>query len=264
MNEPVPFEEVLPVYGQADIRDLLHNLSQLHNLTSYEMVRRGHRLADVYHVHPRDFDTKLDRVAQDRLVFLPISRVAAYDGFSHKHEFVTELNEGAMVYGVVSSDLDTATAFKEAHFGDRVDHEAIGHMLGYPDCCCKSFNEYWGKSCDPIYEIAENTAGCKVDDNKITITSGNPRLYSHLRYFGLRVIPWFPCSYECEESIELSGRWLSVMRDINPELTDKVLELMSMPSSWDLLNAQVLVKHPLFRGIATSYYTEDHKIVMFE
>jgi len=265
IQQPKPYSEVLPVYGHHDLREFLHDATDLVANTEYETVRRGMRDVDRYHLTAKDYDTKIDRVMRDGLVFLPVYRIKAYNGFSHTHESVPELGIDTMVYGVVARDLDVAKSFVDANKAKPgVDHANIGEMLGYPECCRSSFDEFWKKSYDPIYEMAENTPGCEVDGNKITITGGNPRLYSHLRYFGLRIIPWFPCSYECEESIELSDKWLSVMRDINSELTDKVLELMSMPSSWDLLNAQIVVSHPHFMGRATSYYTEDHKIVMFE
>lgn len=258
--EPAPYTARLPAYGHESILEELSEFNKVFHQAEYEMVRRGARDADVYHLNANAYDEQIEKVFQDGLVFLPILRSKSYSGFSHKHFPSDELGQDVMVYGVVAKDLDVAKEFKAAH--NPVDHVKVGEMLGYPECCCKAFAEYWNISQDPIFEIAKNTIGAIGCDQKLDV-SGDPRLYVHMRYAGLRIIPWFPCSFKCDESTERAKKWQSIIDDISPGVSDRMMDLLSMPTTWDLLNSMVVVSHPFIKIMATSYYTEANKIVVF-
>lgn len=261
IQEPFPFTAVLPKVGNSYLLRDLQNIRDLFHKTEYEMVKRGHRDADVYHLTPQNYDEEIDRIFRDGLIFRRILRSKAYSGFSHRHFPSETLGPDVMVYGVVAKDLDIANEFKAAH-ENKTDHVKIGQMLGYPDCCSRSFAKYFSKSFDPVYEPAKMMEH-KVVDGKLMPINADPMLYAHLRYFGPRVIPWFPCRYDCEESTEKAQIWLRVMRDLDAPVITRLIELLSRPSSWDLFNAQVVVKHPRFIGYSSSYYSPKRRIVKF-
>ncbi len=262
---PMPFSTSLITYEKPQIKDMLRNSAQLFNEVEYLMVKRGLRDADVYHLTPDNYDNQVERIFKDGLVFLPILRSKTYNGFAHQHYPSDSLGSDVMVYGVVARDLDIAKQFKAAHSGD-TDHNIIGKLLGYPDCCSEAFGKFWDVSLDPIYEVAEATQHVK-EGGDIYIDGTDPRLFAHLRYFGLRVIPWFPCSYDCKESQKQADKWFGLMQELDSELSKNILDLMSKPSSWDLHLGQVLVNKPPtnadFWGYAASYYTDNHRRVFF-
>jgi len=255
---------VLPRYGYLHVREDLRLISNLVEQTEYESVKRGLRLANRYHLTPFNFDKEIEKVSKDGLVFLPISRVKNYSGFIHEHIYINDIDQNTLIYGVIAKDLDVAKDFVDAH-NNEVDHKSIGEMLGYPECCRNAFVKFWERSFDPIQEIAKETTGHKncVDGVTTIIENADPNLYVHLRYFGIRIIPFFPCSYHCEESKNFAKKWISLMKDIDSKTTDKLLKLINMPSKWDLYNAQIIVSHPFFMGRATSYYDINRKVVVF-
>lgn len=265
IREPQPFTAQLPAYGHESILEELSEFNKVFHQAEYEMVRRGARDADVYHLNANAYDEQIEKVFQDGLVFLPILRSKSYSGFSHKHFPSDELGQDVMVYGVVAKDIDVAREFKAAH--NPVDHMKIGAMLGYPACCSKEFVKYWNISQDPIFEIAYNTVPHTHQlspDDPLVVEKGDPRLYVHLRYAGLRIIPWFPCSFDCEESKERAKKWQSIIDDISPGTSERMITLLGMPTTWNLLNSMVVVDHPYIKTVATSYYTEANKIVVFK
>jgi len=267
INPPMPYSEILPAYGHGWIRDLFRDANKLQANAEYESVKRGMREASMYHLNPQDYDRQIDQIMKDGLAFQSIRRVKTAGGFSHTHQDGADLGPDTLVYGVLARDLDVAVAIVKASQPDKsgdADNVSIGELLGYPECCRKAFAEFWKTTYDPVFEIALNTPGCKADGNTIIIERGDPRLYVHFRYFGVRIIPWFPCSFNCEASIELAEKWSALMYDIDPETTEALLGILPMESKWDLLNSQIVVNHPYFMGRATSYYTEANKIVVFK
>lgn len=256
---------ILPLYGHRYIIDLLKNARNLMIDTERETVKRGMRDVGICNMSPSNYDSMIDKITRDGLVFLPIQRTCPNKGYSHKSQQSPDPSQNTNIVGAIARDLDTAIAFINASTSNpKVDHALLGNMLGYPECCCKAFPALWETCCDPIYEIAKNTNGAKIGQNTITIEDADPNLYIHLRYFGMRIIPWFPCSFKCEESSKLAKKWVSVMQDIDPLTTNRILELICLPSAWDLLNSQLVVKHPHFMGRAISYYTDENKIVLFK
>lgn len=246
-----PFSKVVwkdPSY-KRQYADLLKEASAVSFEAEYQMVRNGLREANVFHMSPRNFDEQIEKITNDGLVFLPILRSKVYSGFSHRHYPVDRLDDNTFVFGVVAESLDTAKRFKDASLSG--DHVTQGLMLGYPECCTRFFTKVWKSgSLDPCYESFMNTSG-DVD----------PRLNVMLRYFGIKIIPFFPCSFNCERAIEVSGVWELVMKCIDPDITDFILSMLSKPLDWDLYKGIIEVDTPLFRGIVNGYYTEERKVI---
>lgn len=253
------FGELLPAYGKP-FKPKIRNFFQE---VEYEMIKHGKRECNVYHLGPGNYDKEIDKVFDDGLVFKSILRTKKYQGFSHSHFNVNNLNDDAMVFGVVAKDLKTANKFKEYNLATPTNHIEIGKMLGYPECCCNTFENNFKISYDPIYEAALNTSYVARKDNYLQLENKYPELRVDLRYFGVRIIPWFPCSFECEESIKRSKVWLDMMYSLDTELTEEILDLLSKPSSWSLLNSQIKVTHPDFLIQTSGYFDDEYKEVRF-
>jgi hypothetical protein len=232
--------------------DLHTKAFDLRKIAEYEMVRRGFRDADVFHMKMESFDKDIEKITNDDMFFLPLDRIKLYKGVSYSHEISENLipNE-TFVYGVIARELSAAQQFKSAYVAK--DHIKMGKLLGYPECCCNFF--YNTRSVDPVFEVAQGTRR-SVDPNYIVVRGDNPLLRTHLKYFGFRLIPWSPCSTECKESSIKVQDWISVMRSIDEKTTNKIIEILNVPSNWSLLKSQVFLDHPLFWAFAPSYSTE--------
>jgi len=260
LQSPDAFTEILPRVRTQVSPDYGAFFSKV----EYEMVRSGKRDADVFHLSYHNYDNEIEKIIDDGMVFKPIVRSRVYNGFSHKHIPVDHLGPGIMVYGVVARDLDTATRFKNAHVGKNTDHKSIGEMLGYPECCRTSFELNFKKSFDLVYESARATPGGIETDTHIELNTYNPLLRVDLRYAGIRVIPFFPCSYTCQEAASLSKIWVDTMYSIDPDMTDDIIRFLEKsPSRWSNLNGQVHVVHPDFEIMAGGYHDSSYREVRF-
>ena len=115
----------------------------------------------------------------------------------------------------------------------------------YPKCCNKYYSGKDFSLIDPVSVIPSNK-----DLN-------DPRLYIHYRYTGLRFIHWYPCSYNCEESLKVVNKIEALMRSVDEQKTDSLLNLLSSPATWSLTNAQVEVIQEKFKLFASSSYNKE-------
>jgi hypothetical protein len=267
-KDPLPCTVLMPRYPNFNLNSLVQRISSITYRSEYEMVRRGFREANIFHLTPNNYDNQIDQIGKDKLVFRPIRRSKQYGGFSHKHFPSDKLDQNTMIFGVVAKDWDIATEFKDADLGINsggfCDHKNIAKYLGYPECCAETFTEDFKTDFDPVYPSALRTEHITNCDGDIVINNFDPFLQTHLRYFGLKIIPWFPCSYTCEESSKRAKQWFSVIESLDENLSKQLKELIEKPSSWDLNLAQVVVKHPDFRGYCTSYYNPERRVIIFD
>ena len=115
---------------------------------------------------------------------------------------------------------------------------------------------------DPEYEIALNTDGAKVENNVATVY-GHAALNRMIRYWGFQLIPYFPHSFDCKESIKFADWWFNLMVEHDEETALKCHEILDMPMTWSVSNGIIYVDHPLFIGAANGYFPETKKTVVW-
>lgn len=246
----------------------------------YESVKRGLRQCDVYQLDPDKFDWQINKVTLDGLHFLSILRSKQYGGFGHRHYETDVIDKDTFIYGVIGHTLDDAIEFHDAgviNLFDRIkvwgdgemnpngiDHDVTGKLLGYPKCDRNFFNDVWLKDgcVDPEYEIALNTENVSVKDS-VTTVYGHPALNRMIRYWGFQLIPYFPHSFDCKESIKFADWWFNLMAEYDEETAWKCHEILNMPMTWSVWNGIIYVEHPLFIGAANGYFPEKRKTVMW-
>jgi hypothetical protein len=240
--------------------DMFDSIRRVAFDSEYEMVKRGQRKANVYHMTPQNFDNEIEKITRDGFVFLPMVRSKTYKGFSHRHYLVKELDLNSFVYGVVAKDLETAQEFVDA--SKNGDHVTVGQLLGYPLCCCNAFQENWvnKKILDPCYEAAINTTGSMIDKKGVHVKV-HQFINPMLRYFGIKIAPFFPCNFSCEEAIKVGEKWFNLMKTLNDEAAVTTKELLERPISWSLHKGIIYIKTPLFKGIVNGYQCEQRKDV---
>lgn len=91
-------------------------------------------------------------------------------------------------------------------------HDKLGPILGYPKCCINFFNKYASqaskKNMDFILYALSDTQQHQYFTNRA------------LRYFGISLISHFPCSLECQSSMEIGKRNLEFLYKDYPQIAE--------------------------------------------
>jgi len=223
----------------------------------YQVVKQGKKQVNVCHVPLHAFDKQIQEITHDKLVSLPLSRSTVCSGFSDKRYTAERFCMSRLVARVVARDLETAQRFVAAT--EKADYVAIGQLLGYPKCCCEA-RQSWSNSgiLDPCYEGAVKSEGSKIDELGVHVNV-HPYVNSLLRYFGVKITPFFPCSFSCNEAIKVGETWLNVLKSIDKETAGVIKDLLEQPISWSLFKGLIYVKTPFFKGVVKGYDCEVRK-----
>ncbi len=237
----------------------------LHDRAEYEMVKQGRRRCATLHIGPTTYDTQIERIVGDGLVWLPIQRTKMYSGFSHRHYPTSPDDPSATVYGVLARNMEDARLFREASAYDgKVDHNTIGDLLGFPRCCCSFFSFIWPNGYyDPLWQAAVNTQESeRISETHIKV-KGSIHTNQFLRYTGYRTTSHLPCSLTCQETISVGQIWLDVMRSIDTLGTDALIDILSLPLKWRCYRGVVIVETEAFIVISNSMPTSKEYVVEF-
>lgn len=243
---------------EQEFAPLLRRVAGIHHKAEYLMVREGVRKCATTHLSPKSFDQMIEQITKDGLVWLPIQRTKTYGGFSHKHFPVDELSMDTSVYGVLARNIEDAEAFREASRGDKTDHDVLGELLGFPPCCTKFFNEVWMDGFyDPVWQSAERSKDAQIDGRVMKLPEVNPYTNQFMRYIGLRFTSHFPCSIECEKSIEIGKEWERISAMVDEYGTQKLKELLSLSFKWSVNHGIAVVETKPFTIVANSMPTKE-------
>lgn len=137
--------------------------------------------------------------------------------------------------------------FKAAWIGH--DHEAMGALLGYPACCRRFYQRVFVEErlTDPVWAMAQGSEGARKQADSVDL-SGPPLLNLLLRSVGVRAVPHFPCSVDCEESSAFAGRLMETGRSIG--FADEVAWLEDMlcwPAEWTALHGTAEIRTPIVK-----------------
>jgi hypothetical protein len=242
----------------------LTRISRMYSTAEWDMTKLGYRKAATAHITSNNMWEVLNKVEEDGMVFSPIAKSAYYEGFSHTHIHPQE-GEPYFIYGALAKDKETALAFKH-HSSDReLVHLELGKLLGYPECCINAFNQRWKEGkIDPMWDAALATEGATLMEKggtscaKIKVL---PECNQLLRYFGARITSHLPCSFSCKETARIGANWVKVMRRIDREALEWLLELLSLPLTWDAYRGILQVSNKLFLGITTTGYTDSKFVI---
>jgi len=117
------------------------------------------------------------------------------------------------------------------------DHDAIGRMLGFPDCCRAFFARAW--------------AGTK--DRDVTPAMGSVRgpwqANTMLRWLGVRLVPHLPCSADCAQTVANADAYLEAGARLGIDV-GHLETLLRLPVTHDALNGVLIVSTPHFRFMA--------------
>lgn len=117
------------------------------------------------------------------------------------------------------------------------DHQAIGRMLGFPDCCREFFARAWAGTSDRDITPAMGSVDGPWQANTM------------LRWLGVRLVPHLPCSADCAKTIANAEGYLAMGARLGIDLLP-LETLLRLPVTHDALNGVVIVSTPHFRFMA--------------
>lgn len=244
-----PFLQVVWVSEDArktweqPIRDCSHMVSELELLS----VAEGHRRCGWQSVNVANLPNYEHKCAKMGLITLAVRFSASFQGFAHKFEPVTHINDKTNVPIIFARNITDAKQYLDAY--NTGDHIRQGEWLGFPRCCRDFFSEVWGEGYfDPIFQM-DRDQGFHPYSNPV------------LRYIGLRVGFHIPCSFNCPATIKLATQRMQLAYEKFPQQAKLLDALLSMPMSWDALHAIAVVRTPILYIITSSVPCEKKHVV---
>lgn len=231
------------------------------------------RKAAIIHINNHNREKWLQRIGEHDLHYRDIRYSEPYGGFAHEFSPTTQDDLERITYSVIAEDSDVADKMEEAEteMGGHERHDVVGELLGFPECCRNFFNEDWldGSIRDPIYEISCNTPSTEmVDDDSNEIIVKNPNVGTNImwRYYGISFITHLPCSWECEESIEIARQRYRIMKENGyEEEANLIHEWIKQPMVWSGYHGQAHIQnHHMTGKVNSSCYLNEKNITWRE
>lgn len=269
-----PFEQFN--WKTAEARDQWNDLIQQMSEAKFEAEWRSvlddetEREIAIIHVNNYNREEWMRRIGEHGLVYRDIRYSKPYSGFSHKFFPTNEHDLSRNTYSVIAEDPDVADHIKEVEleWDGPERHDEVGKHLGFPDCCREFFNDVWLDKglIDPMYEISCNTPSARaVDGDRERVLLGDPNPGTNVmwRYFGLSFITHLPCSWECEESIEIARQRYRIMAENGYEGTANALaDWLDTPFTWNGYHSIATVKNRYATSASsTSSYWSPKEVV---
>lgn len=104
-------------------------------------------------------------------------------------------------------------------------HNEMGKLLGYPDCCTSNFYSYFP-------DDNNRWTGLKIA-NYLPYRLNDFRIYPFytnrlLRYSDENALIYhFPCGLDCEESVEIAKKRFEILKDVDPKRAKNMKENLS-------------------------------------
>lgn len=147
---------------------------------------------------------------------------------------------------VLGNNLDISD-FERAW--DDQDHESIGRLLGYPQCCRSFFEDVAGtQGCvDTLWAMSNSK---ELTDARELYRSADGPAFSNilLQSLGVRAVPHAPCSFDCQGTALLAHDFGVVARKIGVQREYEWLtSILSWPAQWSGLHGIAEVQTPIVK-----------------
>ncbi len=129
--------------------------------------------------------------------------------YSNKGIRVPENDSRSGFYFIYFSK-DEKKALLASYYETTNNHQELGAILGYPQCCinffCQNFNEH---------------------KTNLEHQATNPLTNLSKRENDAVLLSHFPCHSECPESIQLAQKYLDTIKSIDPQRADELITILS-------------------------------------
>ena len=228
-------------------------------------VLNGIRSAAMVFVFPENLLPLTQWAAKNDLLALPVQQVSANTENGYAAESITYERGKLFQYRVIITKKEHSDQAYACYA--RSDEQAIGELLGFPNCCSKFFQEYWvdQKYKDVSWPMAVNTIGSIPDDvYEIDITNGHPNCNILWHWMGVRLTMHLPCSFTCNPTINLVNDIIQCGHDAGfVEELKWTQEILSWPIEWSALHGIAEIKTPLFKVSTRTDATADRYIIRY-
>jgi len=135
---------------------------------------------------------------------------------------------------------DSRKADRARHYEEINDHQRLGLILGYPECCVKFFKDNFGEAenADLTMKSLERSEGHKFDYAMNFVA----------RFFDYTLLSHFPCSLNCEKSLIIARKNLELVAD-----KDEYLRHLRTAVLYTLDEGIFLLMNPRVDGNALRY-----------
>ncbi len=233
------FTRIIPKHHYEEWPQKLGQMNELFQQAEYQTVKKGIREAAIIQINPDNLEIFLEKTNKDRLLFTPLRKTALHSGFKTLVESVKP-NEPFLWQGCLTKNYKDSQLFKEGYF--KSDHQVVGQMLGYPDCCIAYFQRTFPIDPCPIWVDLEGNL------------TGFPEGNGMLRYFGTLIVAHLSCSPTCQETKKIGKVWFQIMQEINKDLAKELYRLLAGPMVWNSYHGILQVETPYFVGLNNALY----------
>ncbi len=205
-------------------------------------------LSLIHGIKPMIYDSIAKNKKDDLIHFLDSNKIFHLFFGNEKSPNFTACENSSVEYFAISKDPSKISEFGEISFmrDDNENHVRVGNLLGYPECCSKSYSEQSLKSPelrvrDNYYEAVVNSKRFHPFNNntfcfysKGDIYKGKERLdKKHDETFLNFEYPYFishlPCSFDCKGSLEYGKKVYGALKAEDPDAAELMLSILSKP-----------------------------------
>ncbi len=209
---------------------------------------------------------------EHELVAVPLSRVGGKALYSASSE---PPGETGWSYRVALCRPAVAKEWSEHWHGHQND-DAIGALLGFPDCCRAFFQTIWieEKYLDTTWPMAINGGYALRQDSDALFDDVNLRTvkvegYDEcnilLRWLGVRAVAHLPCAFNCPETVKVADEFAQVGSDHGfRAAVDWISEMLSWPIEWSALHGIAEIKTPILKISSRTDMTAEKYVVRRE
>lgn len=233
-NTMQDFTRIIPKQNYEKWPGKLGLMAELFYQTEYQTVKKKFRTAGIIQINPNNLEVVMEKINKDHLIFTPFKKIGISFGFTAVAGPV-ESNQPFNWQGCLTRTHKDGQKFKEAFL--KSDHQTIGRMLGYPECCINYFIRSFPIDPCPIWVDLEG---------KI---KGFPECNGMLRYFGPKIVAHLSCSPTCRETQKIGKIWFKTMQEINKNLANELYNLLAGPIIWNSYHGVVQIETPYFVGL---------------
>ncbi len=205
-------------------------------------------LSLIHGVKPMIIDSIIKNKKDDFIRFLDRNGIFHLFFGNEKSPNFTACGNSSVEYFAISKDPSKISEFSEICFGkdDRRNHIKVGNLLGYPECCSKSYSEQGLKS--PELRVRDNYHEAVVNskrfypfnnntfcfyskgdiyEEKEKLDAKHNELFFNFKY--PHFISHLPCSFDCRGSLEYGKKVYEALKTEDSDAAELILNILSKP-----------------------------------
>jgi 2-polyprenyl-3-methyl-5-hydroxy-6-metoxy-1,4-benzoquinol methylase len=212
----------------------------------WRAIASGVRRCALRTVHPEQVSSLTTTLSPFNIEIEPLQKIAISKNYSASLQTANE-DEPFTYWAVLGRKADIE-AFKYAYWEN--DQDAIGRLLGYPECCTRFFTEVWvNQGCvDTTWQMAHESLNSNlITSHEIEIPQvSNSNIL--LRWLGVRAVFHLPCRFDCEATQQLADNLADVARNAGfDEELAWLSEMLRWPVEWSALHGIAEIKTPVVK-----------------